>query len=405
MASEPDKLSRMAREGREAMVDFCRRLIRTPSPSGDEEGVAALIRSEMEALGYDDVVVDGAGNVIGILEGAGDGATVQFNTHMDHVDPGAPSLWPYPPYEGVVADGCIWGRGASDVKGAIACQVHALAALRRAGLTHRGSIEVTCVVQEEIGGVGTKYLARQRRPDYAVIGEASSNRLAIAHRGSTYVVARWAGKSVHSSRPWDAINPHYSAAGFLQGLRDVPMGEHPLLGKSSLAPTLYAIDQTSPNVTPGRVDLTLNFRNVPDDTVEGLLQRLGQLQESTLEGGCKGECFVPPREARTYTGHVDADPQCFPPLLTPADHPLVTASVAALEEAYGRSMPPMIWAFATDGGHLAEAGVPCIGFGPMEEKLAHTIEDRVSIAMLEEGYVGYMALGLALTQLPGEHMW
>jgi succinyl-diaminopimelate desuccinylase len=400
-----EQLAMVAEQGKQDMVDFCRRLVRTPSPSGHEQAVAALIASEMETLGYDEIVVDGAGNVIGVLEGDGIGATVQFNTHMDHVDAGNPAMWPHPPFDGTVSDGYVWGRGASDVKGAIACQVHALAAIKRVGLPLAGRIEVTCVVQEEIGGIGTKYLARGRRPDYAVIGEATSNRLAYAHRGSTYVTARWKGKSVHSSRPWDAINPHYSAAGFLLGLRAVEMFSDPILGQSSLAPTLYTLDNTSPNVTPGRADLTLNFRNVPSDTVEELLRRLGALQERTLEAGCIGECFVPPREVQTYTGFADADPQCFPPLLTPADHPLVSTSVQALEEAYGRPIQPFVWAFATDGGHLAEVGVPCVGFGPMEEKLAHTIDDRVSIHMLEEGYAGYMALGLALTRLPAEHMW
>jgi succinyl-diaminopimelate desuccinylase len=405
MSCDQNTLRHLAAGVRSPMIDFCRRLIQTPSLPGQEGELAALIRSEMEQLDYDDVIVDEVGNVIGVLEGTGAGATVQFNTHLDHVDPGDPAAWPYPPYAATVSDGAIWGRGASDTKGAMAAQIHAMAALKRADLPHAGAIEVVTVVQEEVGGLGTRHLARTRRPDYAVIGEATSNRLALGHRGSTNIIARFSGKSVHAARPAEGINPHFSAAAFLSRLHELPLGRSDRLGNATMAPTLYTTDQASPNVTPGVVDLLLSWRYLPDEDPDEFLAALRRLQAETLHVGCRGECFVPPQRLQSYTGYVDDEPYNFPPLLTPEDDPLTTTALAVLAEAYGAPVPTTVWAFGTDGGHLAKAGVPCVGFGPMEERLAHTVEDRVAIDMLEAGVVGYLALGLALTRLPGAHMW
>src|SRR5439155_7868808 len=122
--SMPARLRELARRGEGAVMDFASRLIQTPSLPGEEGDVAALIRREMETLGIDDVGVDEAGNVIGLLRGSDGGRSVMFNTHMDHVSPGDPASWSVAPFSGLVRDGQIWGRGAADIKGPLACQVH-----------------------------------------------------------------------------------------------------------------------------------------------------------------------------------------------------------------------------------------------------------------------------------------
>ena len=222
-----ERLVTLAEARRGPMVGFCRQLIQTPSMSGQEGEAARLVRAEMTRLGYDQVWIDDVGNVIGLIRGSGGGPRLQFNTHLDHVDPGDLAAWPYPPYGGEVHNGAIWGRGACDIKGQTATQVHAMAALKAAGLPHRADIYVVAVVFEELGGLGTRRLAETLPCDYAVIGEATGNRLMRGHRGRTEVVVRFRGRSVHASMPALGINPHYSAACFLTGVRDMPMIEDP----------------------------------------------------------------------------------------------------------------------------------------------------------------------------------
>ena len=105
-------------------VAFAQRLIQTPSMPGEEAAIVALIKSELKRHGFDEVWRDEARNVYGRIHGQNrDLPALVLNTHLDHVDPGDPALWPVPPYSGEIVDGRIVGRGASDIKGPLAVQV------------------------------------------------------------------------------------------------------------------------------------------------------------------------------------------------------------------------------------------------------------------------------------------
>ena len=108
---------------------FAQDLIRIPSPSGREGEVAERVRGEMEALGLEDIRVDDVGNVIGRVPGAGTAPSVLLNCHMDVVAEGDHGEWEHPPFAGAVVDGFLHGRGAMDIKGPLALQTYAAAAL------------------------------------------------------------------------------------------------------------------------------------------------------------------------------------------------------------------------------------------------------------------------------------
>ena len=154
-----------AEEYRQPLVSFAQRLIQTPSLSGEEREVANIVAREMEALDYDEVRIDEAGNVIGHIRASrqpGEDTSrhsIMFNTHMDHVDVGDPSRWPFPPYSGTVHEHYIWGRGTSDLKGPLACQVYGGALLKKLELPLSNDVYVVGVVQEEVGGLGSSWLA------------------------------------------------------------------------------------------------------------------------------------------------------------------------------------------------------------------------------------------------------
>src|SRR4051812_14968738 len=137
-AETVDRLWQGAESLRESLVAFTQKLIQTPSLPGQEQDVAPLVAAEMRALGYDEVNTDEAGNVIGLIRATGivgrDRRSIMFNAHMDHVDVGDHTRWPYPPYDATLLDGEIWGRGTSDLKGSLASQVYAGAVLKKSGL-------------------------------------------------------------------------------------------------------------------------------------------------------------------------------------------------------------------------------------------------------------------------------
>jgi putative selenium metabolism hydrolase len=396
--SETDEtalLKTLAEQHHKAVIDFCQRLVQTPSPSGDEGAAAELVRQEMVTLGYDEVWIDGVGNVIGLMRG-GKGPSVMLNCHLDQVDPGDEQQWPFPPYSGTIHDGCIWGRGASDTKGALAPQVYAPAALRQAGLPLPGDVVVTGVVQEEVNGLGTWFLLKELRTDLAVLGEATSNQLNRGHRGRGEFIARIHGRAAHASAPDRGVNPHTTAARFLLELGRVPLGNHPELGPATLAPTLYAVDQTSANVIPGQLDVHLDWRFVPGDRPEEMQAALQALLDECCLPGSHGEVILRERHLVSYTGYRRLAPSLTLSFLLPREEPLVQEGHDILARALGKDIRVGEWGFGTDGGMMVEAGIPTIGFSPCEEDLAHTSEDRVSIALMMESLIGYMALALHL---------
>ena len=387
----------LARADLPAMVDFCQRLIRTPSLSGQEGAIAGLVAEEMRALGYDEVWIDAAGNVVGLVRGGRPGNAVLFNSHLDHVSPGDESAWKYPPYAGVVTEEAIWGVGASDTKGALAAQVYGVAALRKAVSNFSGAIYVAGVVQEETGGVGTRELVKSLRFDCAILGEATDNQLMRGHRGGFKIVARARGVAAHASVPHLAVNPNYTLARFLSRLREVPMATHPVFVTSTVAPTIYRTDQESSNVIPGEAWVYLDWRSVPGESFESAVERLRPLAEASCEPG--GSISLEPiadLELTTYTGLKCSRHSVLPAYLVEEHHPVLVEARQALEQALGRPVEVGTWRFCTDGPHLMEAGVTTIGFAPAREGVPHTAQDHVTLARLEEAYRGNIALAARL---------
>ena len=386
----------------EPLVEFTRKLVRTPSLPGREQEAAQVMLTEMHNLGFDEARIDPTGNAVGLVRSnapEGEQKRILFNAHLDHVDVGDPERWPHPPYGGEVADGFIWGRATSDLKGSVATQVYALALAKRSGLPLVNDLYVAGVVQEEIGGHGSDLLAEELPVDYVVIGEPSENRLAIGHRGRLEIHVRISGRSVHASVPGSGVNPHYSLARFLTGLESLTFDvdpEHPDLGPTTLAPTLISTDQTSANVTPAEITLVLDIRNTPGDSPDGVLARVREVLEDSLLPGASGVADIPIIRMVSYTGvardyRVPSEPFGISP-----DHPLVTQATETLSAVLGRPVDRIYWRFATDAGHFAARGVHVIGFGPGAENVIHTVNERISIDAMVEAMVCYAALGISL---------
>jgi len=391
-------LWRMVQDHRLELLAFAQKLLQTPSRSGEEGNVAALIRDEMGRLGYDEAWIDEAGNAVGRLAG-GPGRPLMFNGHMDHVDAGDPSRWAHPPFGGEVHDGEIWGRGAADMKGALAAMVYAVGLVKKLGRTPPGDLYVSAVVQEEVGGLGARYLAGVLPPMRVVIGEASGNQLRRGHRGRVEMLARFEGRSVHASMPDLGVNPHFSVARFVQGLRELPMLTAPDYGASSVAPTLVSSEPQGTNVTPATIRVALDWRNVPGEDQAGVLDKLEELLARSLEPGCEGTIELGSRELVTYTGLRMRYDDSFASFTTAPDHPWLVAAREVLEAALEREVEVGVWRFATDGGHLAAAGSEILGLGPGDDTLVHTVEERLPVNQLLEGTVAYMAL--AFLDRPG----
>ena len=374
-------------------TELARALIRAPSPSGTESPATRVLLEAFERHGFDRWWRDDAGNAIGAFE-RGEGPTVMLNGHLDTVPIGDPDAWPHPPLDAEVADGRIWGRGASDMKSSLAAMTFAAVGAAERGF--HGTLLVAGVVQEEVGGLGARWLSETMDPDVVVLGEPSKLELKLGHRGRIEVDVHLPGRIAHAAKAELGANALYRAARFLAGLEalELPSGG-PLHGSTATPTRLVSFPSDGANVVPGEAIVTVDYRNLPSDPPDEVLARLQRLDpDATLE--------VSEEHAVSESGSVQRTfPRINPAYLAPGENRWTTRTREALRSILPRHGLPYregTWWFATDAPYLAANGAVVVGFGPGEEELAHTTRESVRIDWLETATEVYRDLALALLE-------
>ncbi|MFH1681286.1 MAG: YgeY family selenium metabolism-linked hydrolase [Candidatus Eisenbacteria bacterium] len=378
----------------ERMTRFLRDLVRIPSPSGEEEKVVARIAEEMAALGFDEVRTDRIGNVIGRI-GRGT-KTILFDSHADTVGIGDPDAWPHDPFQGKVAGGIVYGRGASDNKGGVAAMVYGGRLIRDLALDAGFTILVVgSVMEEDCDGLCYKSLIEEEkiRPDFVVLGEATGLRVYRGHRGRVEMRVTTRGRSCHASAPERGKNAVYSMAPIVRGIERLGrrLRTDPFLGKGSAAVTHIECRTPSLNAVPDRASIVIDRRLTAGET------KTSALREARAVAGREGKVEVLDYRRPSYTGHVLPMEKYFPSWVLPEDHVLVRAAADAYRTLFRRKPAIGRWVFSTNGTYtMGIAGIPTIGLGPSEERFAHSILDRCPIKHLTAAAAFYAALPRAL---------
>jgi putative selenium metabolism hydrolase len=386
----------------ENAVAFAQELIRIPSPPGAERDVAERVLQEMEALGLEDVRVDDFGNALGVARGTAGGPTVMLNSHLDVVAEGDHASWEFPPFSGAVAGGFLHGRGAMDIKGPLAIQTYAAAAL--AGRAP-GDVLVAHTVFEERGGLGMRrLLASGVRPDAVILGEATHGDVCIGHRGRAEIRIRIHGVAGHASAPERARNALDLLPQVLGAVKRLAMDQpsDPVLGSASLVATGVDVRPESPNVIPDLVTVTLDWRILPVQTQETLLRRVEEAVARELASPPEGfsvDVVMSQEHQRTFTGYEEARDLFTPGFLLGVDHAVAREAAVAVGRRDDPHTPATVrpWAFATDGGWSAGVhGIPTVGFAPGEERFAHTNRERLDLGEARWSFGRYPELVLAV---------
>lgn len=390
-------LSKATMDG-EGLIRFAQRLVRIPSVSTYEGPLAEALVAELEDAGCDEVRIDALGNVIGRL-GTGDGPTLLFDGHMDTVDVGDTSCWKHDPFGGEIVDGVLYGRGAADMKGGLAAMVYALKSLARGKARLRGTLYLVGVVQEEpCEGMGIQHVieAEEIQPDWVVLGEPTNLQVTRGHRGRVALEITVRGRACHASMPQQGVNAIYQAARVVVGveLLAAQLGEDSFLGKGSIAVTDIRSMAGSRNAVPDSCSLYLDRRLTGGETEA---KAIAELRSILSREGVNASIRVDEYKATSYTGVPMQRRQEFAAWATPANHPLVTTAAAAVERALGYVPRITRWEFSTDGVYTAGvAGLPTIGFGPGEERYAHTSDEQVRVRDLQAAARVYAELAKRL---------
>ena len=292
-----------------------------------------------------------------------------------------------PPYSGEIVDGRLIGRGACDIKGPMAVQVYSLAALLRAGERPGRDVVFTGVVQEEIGGAGAVHWVENLAypVELVVLGEPSDNQIALGHRGIVQMWLTFHGRSVHASVPQAGQNPNWALADFLKKLEmeKSALKAHPILGETTVAPTIIEVDTKSTNVTPAWTRVLLDFRT-GGETINSLLAFVHQIAEGWPHTISNAWC--PPD-----TAFAPSDETIFG-YYTPPENSKARRVREIIGRAVDHEVPFTSYQFATDGRHFVPYDLTIIGYGASEEDQAHVVDESISIAKMAESLRGHVAL-------------
>ncbi|WP_461210913.1 YgeY family selenium metabolism-linked hydrolase [Desulfocurvus sp. DL9XJH121] len=400
------QFSKLAEELKDDIVALSSTLIQTPSIGGTEGKVAAIIEKALKDLGYDEVFVDGIGNVVGIIKGDGTGPSAMYDSHMDHVLPGDENLWEYGPYSGEVAEGFVHGRAASDVKCGLACQIYAGHILKRLNVPLKGDYIFAAVVQEEPAEMfGMTYLLDKTFPekgitfDLHISSEATDLDLVAGHKGRAEIEVETTGRTSHGSAPWRGINAVFKMLPILEKVREKvdTLPEDPILGKASLTLTRISCSPGELSIIPDKCTVSLDRRLVRGETREEALGEIQAIVDELVakDPELKAEVRMRAVTETSYTGVSKRVEKYMPAWVIPEDHPAVLTCLAALKEI-GQNPGIHYWDFGTDCSQItAVMGIPSIGYSPMEEKYAHTPIDRCDIEKMVKGTAGYAAIAMA----------
>lgn len=391
---------RLTEHDKTELVEFLQDIVRTPSLSGQEDRVATRIAAAMRRAGLREVFTDRIGNVVG-RTGQRKPPVLVYNGHMDTVGVSDRAAWVHDPFGADIVQGVLYGRGACDMKGALAAMIWGAKLLHYNGMLARlnGELVLAAMVQEEpCEGLAMKVLVEEEglRPDWVVLCEPSNLQLSRGHRGRVELEVVTHGRSCHASRPDRGDNAVYSAARLIFNLEILSeqLGHDAFLGPGSLAVTHVESRAGSRNAIPDYACFVIDRRLTLGETEA---KALAEVQNIIARERVRAEVRVTEYGQASYTGYQVRQHNYFPAWALEEEHPLVQAAIHTVKRTLGYRPTIGQWGFSTDGVYtMGVAGIPTIGFGPGEEKHAHTADEQIRLADVFKAASVYAQLAVEL---------
>jgi putative selenium metabolism hydrolase len=389
---EHSKISSLASGYTKRAAKFLRDIIAISSTSCNEGPVVERIAGEMNDVGFDEVIIDPMGNVLGRL-GTGK-HIIAMDGHVDTVGVGNPSNWNHDPFKGKVENGIIFGRGASDMKGAMAAMVYAGKIIKELHLEDDYTLYVTGTIQEEdCDGLCWQYIVKEDKiiPEVVIISEPTNLQIYRGQRGRMEFEVVTEGLSAHGAAPERGDNAIYKIAPIIKEIEKLNnnLRSDDFLGKGSITISRIRSGSPSLNAVADMAAFYIDRRLTAGETMETAREEITSLP-SFKEAGAK--IVIPEYNEPSYTGLSYSMQKYYATWTLDEDHPVLKTAVNLHEEVFGERTTPGKWGFSTNG--VSTAGIfniPTFGFGPANEIHAHTVEDQCPISDLTEAMKFYAA--------------
>lgn len=354
-------------------------LVRINSVNASYEGgpgegeMAQFVRRFFERRGietWEQEVFPGRPNVLARLPGRDPSRRIVLEAHTDTVSVKGMTI---PPFEPVIRDGKMYGRGSCDTKAGLATMMHALASLKEEGITPPCEVLLAAAVDEEFSYRGVVRLCEGLKADAAIVAEPTELRAVIATKGVLRCRIVVHGKSAHSSKPHLGVNAITHMARVIAAIEAdnerMAAHQHPLVGCGTCNVGVIS-GGVQVNFVPDRCAIEIDRRLLPGERASDAVEHYRQL----LRG-------IPGITADVEEPLLLVDEA----LDTPADAAVVQTATRVLREM-GLNAEPCGVPFGCDASKLSRAGIPSIVFGPGSIDRAHTADEYIELDQVERAY-------------------
>ncbi|MGQ7249148.1 peptidase [Halomonas sp. V046] len=373
--------------------------VRDATLSGQEAGHQGKIRDLYLALGLDtemwDIDIDelrdnplfhsprqdftGSPNVVGTWKGSGGGRSLIMNGHVDVVPEGDHAQWHQHPYSGEVIDGCLYGRGVTDMKGGNLSSFIAVATLKELGVRLKGDVILQSVIEEEAGGAGTlAALVRGYRADAALIPEPTEQKIFPRQQGSRWFRLRVEGIKAHGGTRYEGVSALEKSVAVIQAIQALESERN-----AALDDPLYKDVPIPLPINLGRIEGGDWPSSVPDEiTLEG---RIGVGPGETVDQAEQALTYAMAALAGQdawFAEHpvaIEFYGACWQPGGIDLDNALVTSLTSAFTQVQRTAPKIQASPWGTDGGLMTQYGIPALVFGPGITKLAHFPNEHIRL--------------------------
>jgi len=385
-----DKIKHLAETYQQYTSQNLSNLVKIKSVSTSEKAVAAELKRQMEEAGFDEVKIDGLGNVIGRI---GNGKTsIALDGHIDTVDFGNMNNWNFDPLSGEIEDGFVKGRGSVDQKGGPAAFVTAGKIIKELGIDKDVTVYFTgTVMEEDCDGLCWKYIVEEDgiEPNFVISTEPTNLNIYRGHRGRMEIEISFRGISSHGSAPERGKNAIYMASKICLELEKLnnKLKFDDFLGKGSLTVTEFVSGSPSLCAVADFAKIHIDRRLTWGETKESAIAEI-----ENLITNMDAKVSVLHYEETAYTGLRYGMEKYYPTWKIDENSTIVKTAVSAFTELFNKK--PLIdkWTFSTNGVTInGYYGIPVIGFGPGNEVFAHAPNEKVPVSDLVAASAFYAA--------------
>lgn len=375
------KIYQLAEKYRDYTASNLAELVKTKSLSGEEGNVQKILTGQMKEAGFEEIRIDGIGNVIGRI---GHGPVIlAIDGHIDTVDVGNASNWDKDPFSGEIAGGFVWGRGTVDQKGGVASFVTAGRILKEVGVPENLTLYCTATVMEEdCDGLCWKYLIEEEgiRPHFAISTEPTNLNIYRGHRGRMEIRVTFRGISAHGSAPERGKNAIYMASRAALKIEELNerLRDDEFLGKGSVTISEFVSGSPSLCAVADYAHIHLDRRLTWGETKESAV---AEVEEAVKGLDAKVEVLW--YDGKAFTGKKYGMEKYYPTWKIAEEQPIVQTGVQTFRELFSREPLVGKWTFSTNGIAInGMHGIPTIGFGPGNEIMAHAPNEKTPVSDL-----------------------